>query len=67
METEFIRIEPRLVRDVMKVTGIHIKAKAIRKAIEEFLMAQKRKGLKKLAGKLRFYTQEELTRMREDV
>jgi preprotein translocase subunit Sec61beta len=67
METEFIRIEPRLVRDVVKATGIHVKAKAVRKAIEEFLMAKKRKGLKKLAGKLRFYTQEELARMREDV
>lgn len=66
METEFVRIEPRLVRDVMKATGISVKAQAVRKAMEEFLKAQKRKGLKRLAGKLRFYTQNELRRMRED-
>lgn len=67
METEFIRIEPRLIRDVVKATGIHVKAKAVRKAIEEFLQTRKRKGLKNLAGKLRFYSQEDLARMREDV
>lgn len=66
METEFIRIEPRLVREVVKATGITIKARAIRHAVEEYLLAKKRKGLKKLAGKLRFYTQAELARMRQD-
>lgn len=50
----------------MKATGISVKAKAVRIAMEEFLKAQKRKGLKKLAGQLRFYTQNELRRMRED-
>lgn len=60
-------MEPRLVREVVKATGIPVKAKAIRQAIHEFLMSRKRKGLKKLAGKLRFYTQVELQRMREDV
>lgn len=67
METEFIRIEPRLIRDVVRATGISVKAKAVRRAIEEFLQARKRKGLKAMAGKLRFYTQEELARMRADV
>ncbi len=66
METQFVRIEPRLIHEVVKVTGIPIKAKAIRCAIEEFLQVRKRKGLKRLAGKLRFYTQTELLRMRED-
>lgn len=66
METEFIRIEPRLVREVVKATGITIKARAIRQAVEEYLLAKRRKGLKKLAGKLRFYTQAELARMRQD-
>lgn len=63
---EFIRIDQDLIRDVVKATGITVKSKAIRRAIEEFLLSQKRKGLKKLAGKLSFYTQEDLARMRED-
>ena len=66
MQTEFIRIEPRLIHDVVEATGIAVKSRAIRKAIEEYLMAQKRKGLKKLAGKLRFYTQDDLARMRQN-
>ena len=67
MNTELIRIDPGLIRDVMKATGIAIKARAIRKAIEEYLASQKRKGLKKLAGKMRFYSQEDLAKMRCDV
>jgi len=66
METEFIRIEPRLVREVVKATGITIKARAIRQAVEEYLLAKKRKGLKRMAGRLRFYTQQDLARMRQD-
>ncbi|MBI2346245.1 MAG: hypothetical protein HYV03_05060 [Deltaproteobacteria bacterium] len=64
METTFVRLEPRLIDAVVKVTGIRIKARAIRTAIEEFLRDRKRKGLKQLAGKLRFYTQHDLARMR---
>jgi Arc/MetJ family transcription regulator len=67
MNTELIRIEPSLIRDVVKATGITIKARAIRKAIEEYLGSQKRKGLKNLAGKLRFYSQEDLEKSRRDV
>lgn len=66
MNTEFIRIEPRLIQDVMKATGIKIKSRAIREAIEEFLKARKRQELKKLAGKLSFYSQDDLARMRQD-
>jgi len=66
METDFIRIEPKLVQEVVRETGIRVKTKAIRRAIEEFLLSRKRRGLKKLAGKLRFYTQADLARMRED-
>lgn len=66
METEFIRIEPRLIRDVVKATGITVKSRAVRRAIEEFLRTQKRKSLKKLAGKLQFYTQKDLQHMRDN-
>lgn len=66
METEFIRLEPRLIRAVVNATGTKIKARAVRQALEEFLKSQKRKGLKKLAGKLRFYTHTDLERMRRD-
>lgn len=65
-QTELIRIEPSLIQDVMKATGITIKARAIRKAIEDYLAAHKRKGLKQLAGKLQFYTQDDLEKMRRD-
>lgn len=64
--TEFIRMEPRLVREVMKATGIRIKTRAMRQAIEEYLQARKRQGLKQLAGKLRFYSRKDLARMRQD-
>ena len=66
METQLIRIEPRLIQAVVAATGTKIKARAVRQALEEFLKAQKRKGLKKLAGKLRFYTHADLDRMRRD-
>ncbi len=66
METEFIRLEPKLVRQVVKATGVSIRTKAVRFAIEEFLRARKRKSLKQLAGKLRFYTQKDLAQMRDD-
>lgn len=59
-----IRIDPRLIQEVVKVTGVRIKARAIRLAIEEYLRAHKRKGLKKMAGSLRFYTQTDLQRSR---
>lgn len=66
METVFIRLDPRLIDDVVKATGIRIKTRAIRAAIEEFLKSRKRKGLKKLSGKLRLYSHAELARMRDD-
>ena len=66
MQTEFIRIEPKLIKDVIKATGIHVKSKAVRRAIEEYLLEKKRKSLKDLAGKLEFYTQKDLEKMRRD-
>lgn len=66
MNMEFVRMDPSLIREVMKVTGLSVKSKAVRKAIEEFLMEKKRKGLKGLAGKLHFYSQEDLARARKD-
>lgn len=61
-----VRIEPRLIDAVVKATGVRIKARAIRIAIEEFLRTKKRNSLKKMAGSLRFYTQKDLARMRDD-
>lgn len=61
-----IRIDPRLIHAVVKATGVRIKARAIRLAIEEFLRTQKRKGLKKMGGTLRFYTQKDLARSRDN-
>ncbi len=47
METELIRIEPRLVHEVVNASGTSIKTKAVRQAIEKFLISRKRKGLKR--------------------
>lgn len=66
METVFIRIDPKLIDDVVKATGVSVKTRAIRMAIEEFLRSRKRKGLKKLSGKLKLFSQAELARMRDD-
>lgn len=62
-----VRIEPHLIEAVVKATGVRIKARAIRIAIEEFLRTQKRSRLKKMAGSLQFYTQKGLARMRDDI
>ena len=66
MQTEFIRIEEDLVQKVVRSTRIHVKSKAVRKAIEEYLAFQKRQSLKEMAGTLKFYTQKELERSRKD-
>lgn len=66
MENILIRLDPHLIDDVVKATGIRVKTKAVRMAIEEFLKSRKRKGLKKLSGKLKLFSHAELARMRED-
>ena len=44
-------VDPKLLEDIVKVTGQKSKSKAVNKALEEFIRRQKTDELRAMAGK----------------